>query len=109
MDYPGCLIGTFAMDDDNPHWIVPVELVTFQQVKLKQPNWLRKLQKKKHVFLLEESVWHRYRPAILASWHVFSGRYSDLFPNPVANLQLLAMESPRDADCERSAEFLTPA
>jgi hypothetical protein len=64
---------------------------------------------KKHVFLLEESVWHRYRPAILASWHVFSGRYSDLFPNPVANLQLLAMESPRDADCERSAEFLTPA
>lgn len=34
------------MDDDNPHWIVPVELVTFQQVKLKQPNWLRKLQKK---------------------------------------------------------------
>ena len=39
------LIGTFAMDDDNPHWIVPVELVTFQQVKLKQPNWLRKLQK----------------------------------------------------------------
>jgi len=56
---------------------------------------------KKNVFLLEESVWHRYRPAILASWHVFSGRYSDLFPNPVANLQLLAMESPRDADILR--------